>query len=222
MSKSEATQRQMSTMRESCKPVTKIGLPEWMSDQTAPRVAMPPSQRISAPGYCGHSPLVQTEIQDEKTSQAAQPQILLHSHRMQVPPQVGKAELRLDRTFQPGESRQMVPRVKHVAGYRGFQRGNKCKEDLGDLERTAELEMLLRQLGKGVNGVTFSGYNILHQTPTKSVQQELHPMQMGSPVLTAGTKMHKRLQSAETAYADAYAKMNQGTGPFAAKRAADA
>ena len=41
--------------------------------------------------------------------------------------------------------------------------------------------------------------------------------QVASPILVAGTRQFKRLQSAETAYADAYAKMNQGTGPFASK-----
>ena len=86
-------------------------------------------------------------------------------------------------------------------GYKGFQRGNKCQEDLGDLERTAELETLLRQLSKGVNGVTFSSYDILRTTPTTSVQQEMHCPKVSSPVMKAGLRQFKRLQSAETAYA---------------------
>jgi hypothetical protein len=39
-------------------------------------------------------------------------------------------------------------------------------------------------------------------------------MQRPSTALVSGVRMHKRLQSAETAYADAYCKMNQGMGPY--------
>lgn len=161
--------------------------------------------------------MVQVEIQNDKTSLDNMPKILLRAQRQQHPPSITKEDMRLDRTFAPGTSKTLVPRAKHIIGYKGFQRGNKCKEDLGNLERTAELETLLRELSKGVNGVTLAGYDILRTTPSTSMQQELHCKKVASPILVAGTRQFKRLQSAETAYADAYAKMNQGTGPFASK-----
>jgi len=73
------------------------------------------------------------------------------------------------------------------------------------------------QLSKGINGVTFAAYDILQTTPSTSVAQEQHCVKVASPALSRGLRQFKRLQSAETAYADAYAKMNLGVGPFAKK-----
>eukprot|EP00615_Pteridomonas_danica_P007177 CAMPEP_0114346378 /NCGR_PEP_ID=MMETSP0101-20121206/13019_1 /TAXON_ID=38822 ORGANISM="Pteridomonas danica, Strain PT" /NCGR_SAMPLE_ID=MMETSP0101 /ASSEMBLY_ACC=CAM_ASM_000211 /LENGTH=211 /DNA_ID=CAMNT_0001482985 /DNA_START=1 /DNA_END=636 /DNA_ORIENTATION=+ len=204
-------------MRTSCKPDESNGTPEWLRNQTAPMVAHPPNRRNAAEGYQGHHPLVQKEIEDEKTSQLAQPQILLRSYRQQRPPDIAQNQLRLDQNFDNGETTQLIARSKQIAGYSGFHRGKMCKENLGDLERTSELEILLRQLSKGVNGVTFASYDVLRNTPKESMQQQLHGTQRPSVALAAGVTQHKRMQSAETAYADAYCKMNQGIGPYASK-----
>jgi len=178
--------------------------------------------------------MVQVEIQNDKTSLDNMPKILLRAQRQQHPPSITKEDMRLDRTFAPGTSKTLVPRAKHIIGYKGFQRGNKCKEvwssgtaagmyselhrsqgaalpdaagvksldfpplfralghqDLGNLERTAELETLLRELSKGVNGVTLAGYDILRTTPSTSMQQELHCKKVCTRVLRYDFCVHR-------------------------------
>ena len=65
---------------------------------------------------------------DDELSAECKPQMLLRTFRQQIPDPLSPADLRLDRGFAPGQSSSMTARVKHVNGYRGFQRGNKCKE----------------------------------------------------------------------------------------------
>lgn len=172
-------------------------------------------------GYQGHSLLVQKEIEDDEISKNAAPQILLRAPRIQSARPLEPGDLRLDRSFKPGESSRFEPRVKHIAGYRGFQRGNKCRENLGPLEKSNELEILLRQLSKGVNGVTISQFDILQSVPPGGVHHEMHDVKVASPVMKRGLEAFKRRQSAETAYADAYMR-SQGTGPFANRNKAAA
>ena len=74
------------------------------------------------------------------------PLTLTMNIRLQRAPDIKPEDLRLERGFAEGEQRILIPRHKHISGYRGFQRGNKCKENLPDLERTSELEILLRQV----------------------------------------------------------------------------
>jgi len=170
-------------------------------------------RRPAASGYQGHSLLVQKESEDDQISKNSAPQILLRAPRLQSAQPVDPADLRLAQSFLPGESRRFEPRVKHIAGYRGFQRGNKCRENLGPLEKSSELEAMLRQLSKGINGVTFTQFDILRSVPASGVQQELHNLKTYTPVMQQGLVAFKRTQSAETAYADAYMR-SQGTGPF--------
>ena len=66
-------------MRESFKPPPDNGLPDWLSKQTAPRVANPPTARPEIPAYCGHAPLVQVEMHDEITAKAGEPQVRLRA-----------------------------------------------------------------------------------------------------------------------------------------------
>jgi hypothetical protein len=157
-------------------------------------------------------------MEDEETAKTCMPQIRLHAFNMQQPPALGESDLRLARGFPAGSPTvKFTPNRQWPKGYTGFQRGKKCKEDLGDLETSKELEEELRQLSKGINGVTFSQYNVLRSTPTTSVQQDDMNGARPREVLVRGYHKHLRLQSAETGYADAYAKMNQGVGPFAAR-----
>lgn len=180
-------------------------------------MASPPVRRAAASGYQGHSLLVQKEIEDDQVSKNAAPQVLLRAPRLQRAQPVNPTDLRLDRSFLPGEARvRLEPRAQHVAGYRGFQRGNKCRENLGPLEKSSELEVLLRQLSQGVNGGTFAQFDILRRVPPSGVAQELHGVQTYTPALQRGVVAFKRTQSAETAYADAYMR-SQGTGPFVNK-----
>ena len=80
-------------------------------------------------GYQGHSPRIQEDIVTDKKTAETKPQMLLRTHRQQIPDPLSPEQLRLDRGFTPGGAvTKMTPRAKHVVGYRGFQRGNKCKE----------------------------------------------------------------------------------------------
>jgi len=90
--------------------------------------AQHPDASSQVNGYQGHSPRIQTDIVDDELSAECKPQMLLRTFRQQIPDPLSPADLRLDRGFAPGQSSSMTARVKHVNGYRGFQRGNKCKE----------------------------------------------------------------------------------------------
>ena len=198
-------------MRESFKPPPEYGLPDWMSKQTAPRVAAPPTAREAIPAYCGHQPLVQVEMEDEKTALEGEPKCRLRGPDITEYPCALLSPSELSLSAASGlasPSTEIVQRPHHINGYTGSLPGSWSQEE-GKLQtvRTSEIAEELRKLSKGINNKTFAAFNVLAKVPVQSTNQERMPSYSIERQDKVGSRFKFiRNQSAETKYANTYVR----------------